>query len=75
MVNYGKKTKNKKKPQREPSGIEPEKETLFLMESVATHFLCCAEERRVQITATITTTNTVRMPTVTTVITSRLLFF
>lgn len=45
------------------------------MESVATHFLCWAEERRVQITATITTTNTVRMPTVTTVITSRLLFF
>lgn len=68
MVNYG-------KTQREPSGIEPEKEILFLMESVATHFLCWAEERLVQITATITTTNTVRMPTVTTVITSRLLFF
>lgn len=44
-------------------------------EPAVTYFLCWAEERRVQITATITTTSTVMTPTVTTMITSRLLFF
>lgn len=40
-----------------------------------THFLCCAEDRRVQMSATMTTTTTVTAPTDTTMITSRLLFF
>jgi len=47
----------------------------FLWQLAVTYFLCWAEERRVQITATATTTSTVMMPTVTTMITSRLLFF
>ena len=44
-------------------------------EKTRTHFLCWAEERRVQISATMTTTTTVTAPTDTMMITSRLLFF
>lgn len=39
------------------------------------YFLCWAEERRVQMSATITTTTTVMAPTDTTMMTRRLLFF
>lgn len=43
--------------------------------SKRTHFLCCAEDRRVQMRATMTTTTTVTAPTDTTMMTRRLLFF
>lgn len=41
----------------------------------ASYFLCWAEERRVQMSATMTTTTTVTAPTETTMMTRRLLFF